>query len=65
MFCVAESITMVKSYSRCPGNSPFCLGMVDYNCCNTEIATDDDSEDFMTVQDSIKRKKLSLMKNAK
>lgn len=57
---------MEDSYVRCPGNSPSCLGMVEYNCCSrpTKAFAEDDSEDFVTeVQDS-KRKKLSL-KSAK
>ena len=49
-----------------PGNSPFSLGMVEYNCCSRppEAIVDDDSNNFVIkVQDS-KRKKLSL-KSAK
>ena len=57
---------MVDSYMCCPGDTPFCSGMVEYNCCSRppEAIADDDSNDFVTeVQDS-KRKKLSL-KSAK
>ena len=49
-----------------PGNSPFSLGMVEYNRCSRppEAIVDDDSNNFVIkVQDS-KRKKLSL-KSAK
>lgn len=49
-----------------PGNSPFSLGMVEYNRCSRppEAIVDDDSNNFVIkVQDS-RRKKLSL-KSAK
>ena len=60
-----------EDFERCPGNSPFCLGMMDYNCCGTRPIQDDrednilsqsdnadDSEDFETV--TAKKQKLSL-----
>ena len=58
-----------KDFERCPGNSPFCLGMVDYNCCGTRSIQDDvlsqshdvdDSEDFEIVRSTAKKQKLSL-----
>ena len=34
-------------FQRCPGNSPFCLGMVEYDCCGTgKRNTDENAEDL-------------------
>ena len=41
-------------FVRCPGNSPFCLGMTDFNCCDVESDRD--------AQPEPKRSKLSLAK---
>ena len=58
-----------EDIERCPGNSPFYLGMVDYNCCGTRPIQDDilsqshdadDSEDFEIVRSTAKKQKLSL-----
>lgn len=65
---------MAQDYQRCPGNSPFCLGMVEFNCCNSmetlenegkgkclskhKRNNDQDINDF--VEEAPKQKKLSL-----
>ena len=58
-----------KDFERCPGNSPFCLRMVEYDCCGTRSIQDDilsqthdvdDSEDFEIVRSTVKKQKLSL-----
>ena len=54
------------NYKRCPGDSPACLGMVDFNCCGTanpEDAHASDSEDFVT--ENSKQKKLPLKSSKK
>ena len=56
---VAGTIGMTNAsptFKRCPGNSPACLGMVEYNCCGTvdEDGRASDAEDF--VIDKLKRK---------
>ena len=52
------------NFQRCPGNSPACLGMVEYNCCGTAYQDDhaSDTEDFVV---DTKRKKLSLKSSKK
>ena len=50
---------MVDSYLRCPGNSPFCLGMSDYHCCSATEATTEEYP-VTVAQDDNKRKKLSM-----
>ena len=42
------------------GNSPFCLGMVEYHCCGTEMDSDEDA--FQSDYPN-KRMKLSLSNN--
>ena len=53
------------TFERCPGDSPACLGMVEYNCCGTvdQDGRASDMEDC--VMDNSKRKKLSLKRSKK
>ena len=63
---MAKSIVNAwPNFKRCPGNSPACLGMVDYNCCGTvdQDSRTSDAEDFV-IKNS-KRKKLSLKSSKK
>ena len=44
------------NFKRCPGNSPACLGVVDYNCCGT-VDQDGHASDTDFVIENSKRKK--------
>ncbi len=43
------------NFKKCPGNSPYCLGMVEYDCCGTQGLLEKE-------ENKRKRKKLSLDK---
>ena len=51
-----------SDFVHCPGNSPFCLGMTDYNCCDVEYAPCRDTPDRQVPPPEQKRSKLSLAK---
>ena len=35
MYELADTQVEMVDFPRCPGNSPFCLGLPEYNCCGT------------------------------
>ena len=34
---ILTSVLMPSEFERCAGDSPFCLGMVEYHCCGIEM----------------------------
>ena len=60
-----------EGFERCPGNSPFCLGMVEFNCCGTQPTEKgtsqshdtDDSQANIFETSKAKRQKLPLHLN--
>ena len=43
--------TSREDFQRCPGNSPFCLGMIEYDCCGTgKRSTDENAEEWQQVK---------------
>ena len=58
---MAKSISNASpNFKRCPGDSPSCLGMVDYNCCGTvdQDGHASDAEDFV-IENSKRQKTFS------
>ena len=55
---------LLREFERCPGDSPFCLGMTNFNCCSTQdLDFSENDEDFECPPE--KRRKLSLSKGKK
>ena len=58
------SSSSLCEFERCPGDSPFCLGMTNFNCCGTQdLDFSENDEDFECPPE--KRRKLSLSKGKK
>lgn len=61
---MTSSSSCFSDFERCPGDSPFCLGMTSFNCCGTQdLDWSENDKDFECP--SPKRKKLSLSKGKK
>ena len=53
----------MSDFNHCAGNSPFCLGMVEYHCCDIEMEKDSSDKEAFQSDNPTKRMKLSLSKN--
>ena len=54
------NVTTMTSSDFCPGSSPFCLGMADFDCCGTSKSRDKVEE--KADEPKTKRIKFSLLK---
>ena len=52
-------------FERCAGSSPFCLGMVDFDCCGVKHKFDNQENADDDFQPPVKKGKLSLAKGKK
>ena len=59
----------MSDFKRCPGNSPFCLGMTEFDCCGTQNLLDEQGTEASTSDSDfvspVKKKRLSLSKSKK
>ena len=55
----------MSDFKRCPGNSPFCLGMTDFDCCGTQNMVSEQGSTSDSDFASPVKKKLSLSKSKK
>lgn len=56
----------MSDFKRCPGNSPFCLGMTEFDCCGTQnMGSEQGSSSDCDFASPVKKKKLSLSKSKK
>ena len=49
-----------EGFERCPGNLPFCLGMVEFNCSGMRPMEGSTSQSDDVVSPTAKRQKLPL-----
>ena len=55
----------MTDFERCAGSSPFCLGMVDFDCCGVKHKFDNQENTDDDFQPPMKKGKLSLAKGKK
>ena len=60
---ILTSVLMPSEFERCAGDSPFCLGMVEYHCCDIEMEKHSSDKEAFQSDNPAKRMKLSLSKN--
>ena len=53
----------MSEFECCTGDSPFCLGMVEYHCCGIEMEKYSSDKEAFQGDNSAKQMKLSLSKN--
>ena len=54
--------SLMGDFERCAGSSPFCLGMVDFDCCGVKHKFDNQENADDDFQPPVKKGKLSLAK---
>ena len=43
------SSSSLCEFERCPGDSPFCLGMTNFNCCGTQDLDFSENDETLNV----------------
>ena len=53
----------MSEFERCSGDSPFCLGMVEYHCCGIEMVKYSSDKEAFQSDNPAKQMKLFLSKH--